>query len=61
MSELWTLENEIYAEGFSLICGVDEAGKGQPFLPDIRKKFLAGPLVVQKAGIIQHFYAVARL
>ena len=28
MSELWTLENEIYAEGFSLICGVDEAGRG---------------------------------
>ena len=28
MSELWTLENEIYAEGFFLICGVDEAGRG---------------------------------
>ena len=28
MSELWTLENEIYAEEFSLICGVDEAGRG---------------------------------
>lgn len=28
MSEFWTLENEIYAEGFSLICGVDEAGRG---------------------------------
>ena len=28
MSELWTLENEIYAEGFSLVCGVDEAGRG---------------------------------
>ena len=28
MRELWTLENEIYAEGFSLICGVDEAGRG---------------------------------
>ena len=28
MTELWTLENEIYAEGFSLICGVDEAGRG---------------------------------
>ena len=28
MTELWTLENEIYAEGFSRICGVDEAGRG---------------------------------
>ena len=28
MIELWELENEIYAEGFSLICGVDEAGRG---------------------------------
>ena len=28
MTELWELENEIYAEGFSLICGVHEAGRG---------------------------------
>lgn len=28
MTELWELENEIYAEGFELICGVDEAGRG---------------------------------
>ena len=28
MTELWELENEIYAEGYSLICGVDEAGRG---------------------------------
>lgn len=28
MTELWELENEICAEGFSLICGVDEAGRG---------------------------------
>ena len=28
MTELWELENKIYAEGFSLICGVDEAGRG---------------------------------
>ena len=26
--DLWELENEIYAEGFDLICGVDEAGRG---------------------------------
>ena len=28
MTDLWILENEIYAEGFSLLCGVDEAGRG---------------------------------
>ena len=28
MTELWTLENEIYGEGFTLLCGVDEAGRG---------------------------------
>ena len=28
MTELWTLENEIYDEGYSLICGVDEVGRG---------------------------------
>ncbi len=28
MTELWELENEIYNSGASLICGVDEAGRG---------------------------------
>ncbi len=28
MPELWELENSIYDEGYSLICGVDEAGRG---------------------------------
>ena len=28
MTELWTLENQIYNEGYELICGVDEAGRG---------------------------------
>ena len=28
MTELWTLENEFYEEGWSLLCGVDEAGRG---------------------------------
>lgn len=28
MNELWELENEIYASGYELICGVDEAGRG---------------------------------
>ena len=26
--DLWLLENEIYEEGFRLLCGVDEAGRG---------------------------------
>jgi len=28
MTELWTIENEIYDEGYQLLCGVDEAGRG---------------------------------
>ncbi|MGI5977095.1 MAG: ribonuclease HII [Candidatus Limivicinus sp.] len=28
MSELWTLEDEIYDSGFDILCGVDEAGRG---------------------------------
>lgn len=28
MTELWELENEMYASGVSSICGVDEAGRG---------------------------------
>ena len=28
MQELWELENEIYAAGEQLLCGVDEAGRG---------------------------------
>lgn len=28
MMDLWTLEHEIYDEGFRLLCGVDEAGRG---------------------------------
>ena len=40
MMDLWTLEQEIYDEGYSLICGVDEAGRGP----------LAGPVCA--AGVI---------
>lgn len=28
MPDLWTIENEIYASGCRLLCGVDEAGRG---------------------------------
>ena len=40
MTDLWKLENEIYDSGVSLICGVDEAGRGP----------LAGPVCA--AGVI---------
>ena len=48
MTELWELENEIYAKGFSLICGVDEAGRGP----------LAGPVyaaavILQRDAVIE--------
>ncbi len=46
MTDLWILENEIYAEGFSLLCGVDEAGRGP----------LAGPVcaaaVIMPRGLV---------
>lgn len=28
MTELWTIENEIYDSGIKVLCGVDEAGRG---------------------------------
>ena len=28
MTELWSIENEIYASGVKVLCGVDEAGRG---------------------------------
>ena len=28
MTELWNIENEIYASGVKVLCGVDEAGRG---------------------------------
>ena len=28
MTDLWTLENELYDSGVSLLCGADEAGRG---------------------------------
>ena len=46
MTELWSLENEIYDSGLSPLCGVDEAGRGP----------LAGPVcaaaVILPRGIV---------
>lgn len=28
MSELWNIENQLFAQGIKLVCGVDEAGRG---------------------------------
>jgi len=28
MTDIYSIQNEIYAEGFDLLCGVDEAGRG---------------------------------
>ncbi|MDO5001264.1 MAG: ribonuclease HII [Eubacteriales bacterium] len=28
MNELWSIENEVYDSGVSILCGVDEAGRG---------------------------------
>lgn len=45
MSDLWELEKELYAQGCTLLCGVDEAGRGP----------LAGPVcaaaVILPAGL----------
>ena len=43
MSELWTYEREAWAEGYEVVCGVDEAGRGP----------LAGP-VCAAAVILPH-------
>ena len=50
MTDLWTLENEIYDEGYSLLCGVDEAGRGP----------LAGP-VYAAAVILPRCLVIAGL
>ena len=46
MIDLWTLENEIFASGIDVLCGVDEAGRGP----------LAGPVcaaaVILPKGIV---------
>ncbi len=43
--DLWQIENEIYAEGFETICGVDEAGRGP----------LAGPVYAAAVILPRNF------
>ena len=45
MIDLWTLENSIYDEGFELLCGVDEAGRGP----------LAGPVCAAAVILPRNF------
>lgn len=45
MNELWTLENEIYDSGVSILCGVDEAGRGP----------LAGPVCAAAVILPRNF------
>lgn len=50
MTELWELENEIYAEGFDLICGVDEAGRG-PLAGPVCAAAVVLPRDIEIAGL----------
>lgn len=50
MDDLWQIENEYYDKGYTLVCGVDEAGRGP----------LAGP-VCAGACILPHGLAIEGL
>ena len=28
MTNMWAIENQLYADGIQLVCGIDEAGRG---------------------------------
>lgn len=45
MNDLWEIENELYDSGYSLICGVDEAGRGP----------LAGPVYAAAVILPRNF------
>ena len=50
MESLWTLENEIYDEGVTLLCGVDEAGRG-PLAGPVYAAAVRLPRGVEIAGL----------
>lgn len=45
MNDLWEIENELYDNGYSLLCGVDEAGRGP----------LAGPVYAAAVILPRNF------
>ena len=50
MESLWTLENEIYDEGVTLLCGVDEAGRG-PLAGPVYAAAVRLPRDIEIAGL----------
>ena len=44
---LWEIENSLFAEGFGIICGVDEAGRG-PLAGPVCAAAVIHSLFVQK-------------
>ena len=54
MTELWTLENEIYDSGVEILCGVDEAGRG-PLAGDV-----VAACVIRCAQRLSYFRAALR-
>ena len=50
MESLWTLENEIYDEGVTLLCGVDEAGRG-PLAGPVYAAAVRLPRGIEIAGL----------
>ena len=50
MTELWKLENELYDSGVTLLCGVDEAGRG-PLAGPVYAAAVILPRNLQLAGL----------
>lgn len=50
MSDLWSLENAVYDEGYELICGVDEAGRG-PLAGPVCAAAVILPRSIEIAGL----------
>ena len=49
-AEMWKIENDLYAQGFQLICGVDEAGRG-PLAGPVCAAAVILPLGVEIPGL----------